>query len=1304
MLRKSIAALAAFFLSAGLLSAQNIVSVNPSTGTANAVIPIYAVSSGQITVPISISYSATGVKTRDVENSAGMSWQLNAGGAINRVVRGLPDDVSQDSSGASRYGWMLSTNTGAAYATSFNPQNDDSTCTKGQTDISNINTYMPFQYDTEPDLFYVNAPGLSMEMVYDRVSGAFHPVNYQDVIISYTQVGGTGKNQYQIASFSITNGNGWVYKFAAPEKVYEKTVNTSGVPNYLTTKYNQYVNGITYYDSWNLVSITDPNGNAVTMTYTTALTRNSTDSVNLYLAGATTKSYQYSVAEAVTPKVLSTMSSTTLNGTNQRLNFGFNTPGPISQTGQAVVTAIFGMGHNWVFNYNAVSYQSHYTRAFLTSFADPGCSTPVYYQFIYNGVNTTNNTTILPDSTSTHVDYWGYYSSTATGSTLQPYVYVNPSTATYPRYLIAASGTAGSAYTFHAGEYSRAVSATDIADGSLSKIIYAQGGSTTLVYEPNDYYDPTVAATVKGGGIRIKQVIDSAGSGTTNRIVRNYTYFTSGGSQSSGVPITLPQFAFTIPYSGSGTGQTLWTDASAQSDYDLSPDDHTILYAWTTLSQLGAGETVYNSTTPGTFWQGSSAPSCSGCSTEWYPTLNYAASYNCPATTGPIANLTYSYPFAPNPNYDFERGLPISVINYTDGGTSKVSETDYTYSRSYSSPSVITAFRSDDGPASIAKFYNKYFIYYGTSELTASATTKVYDNQTYTNAQTSTTNYAYASTYHKLLSSSNTTNSDGSTVTNTYYYVKDYNASSSSNANIQALYELRLANENLPVESYQTVMRSGTNYTTAGSLLYFSASTNGSTTHYLPAQQYRLTQPNGETAFSKFSIASGSPVRDTGYVCVSNFDQYDNTAYPQTVDDNHKRVVSSCLDLLSNKPTAVFKNAHYNEVAWQDFDSQFAPTVTTFTITGSGPFTPVGSHAGKAAGMASGQSITSGTVTKNTSAVNYILSFWMSNTASTQLTFTASSLGTKTYPAASWTYYEYTIPASALGATFTTGFSTNQNISVDDILLYPDVSEAATTTYNDTTLYKICQTNTNGVSAYFANDQWGRMLYARDQDFNITQRNQFLASQNYQNFYKPVIDTPSVIYAGIPARFTNSAPESCFTGGMYYVWNFGDGVKDTTTSSAAVSHTYALAGPYTMTLTVFSPLLGTKVDTLLIGVTNLPYTHVTYTNTCTPGGHIPSLILKVTFTPTGTGTSYTFSTAQLEAGQNIIPAEYNIAIYPEGTEYNSVTNPTGWGSVIYTGATSQCFPYGAGPFNVNYETLTYTESVNFEIQPGSCSP
>jgi len=151
------------------------VSVDPVTGTGNVVIPLYTVGSGQVNVPVSLVYTARGVKPKDVEGSAGMGWNVVAGGQISREVRGIPDDIMKDNGGNSMLGWMVSVMNGAIAG--FHIANNG-VCSNETTDISYINTYFTYTKDTEPDIFYVNAPGLSCQIVWEPYSGVFKPLNY----------------------------------------------------------------------------------------------------------------------------------------------------------------------------------------------------------------------------------------------------------------------------------------------------------------------------------------------------------------------------------------------------------------------------------------------------------------------------------------------------------------------------------------------------------------------------------------------------------------------------------------------------------------------------------------------------------------------------------------------------------------------------------------------------------------------------------------------------------------------------------------------------------------------------------------------------------------------------------------------------------------------------------------------------------------------------------------------------------------------------------------------------------------------
>ena len=68
------------------------VPVSPYTGVPQINVPLTEVQEGELSVPVSLSYHASGNKVEEVATYVGMGWSLNAGGLITRVVRGLPDD------------------------------------------------------------------------------------------------------------------------------------------------------------------------------------------------------------------------------------------------------------------------------------------------------------------------------------------------------------------------------------------------------------------------------------------------------------------------------------------------------------------------------------------------------------------------------------------------------------------------------------------------------------------------------------------------------------------------------------------------------------------------------------------------------------------------------------------------------------------------------------------------------------------------------------------------------------------------------------------------------------------------------------------------------------------------------------------------------------------------------------------------------------------------------------------------------------------------------------------------------------
>jgi YD repeat-containing protein len=71
---------------------QVSVGVGHYTGTQNTSIALGSVSGRELGASASLSYNSFGHRVQDVASSEGLGWNLQAGGMITRVVRGLPDD------------------------------------------------------------------------------------------------------------------------------------------------------------------------------------------------------------------------------------------------------------------------------------------------------------------------------------------------------------------------------------------------------------------------------------------------------------------------------------------------------------------------------------------------------------------------------------------------------------------------------------------------------------------------------------------------------------------------------------------------------------------------------------------------------------------------------------------------------------------------------------------------------------------------------------------------------------------------------------------------------------------------------------------------------------------------------------------------------------------------------------------------------------------------------------------------------------------------------------------------------------
>ncbi|NVK51767.1 MAG: hypothetical protein HWD85_02455, partial [Flavobacteriaceae bacterium] len=205
------------------------IPVNESTGMANISVPLYTYSTPNLSVPISLSYTTSGVKVDQVASWVGLGWNLNAGGAISRTVRGMPDEDAQVREFIS-YTTLngLKTSNPSAYYTHINK-----IAKKDHTDYV-------------PDIYNYNIGGYSGSFYLDANWNAVFIKKESEVKVNQT-----------VNGFTITAPNGVVYTFGTYEESKQQMVCGAGNP------------GPSFYKptSWLLTKIAHPFGDEITFTY-----------------------------------------------------------------------------------------------------------------------------------------------------------------------------------------------------------------------------------------------------------------------------------------------------------------------------------------------------------------------------------------------------------------------------------------------------------------------------------------------------------------------------------------------------------------------------------------------------------------------------------------------------------------------------------------------------------------------------------------------------------------------------------------------------------------------------------------------------------------------------------------------------------------------------------------------------------------------------------------------------------------------------------------------------------------------------
>ena len=191
------------------------------TGSMSYSVPLFQISSGKLSIPISLDYTTNGIKVDAVSGRTGMDWNLKAGGVITRNIMARPDD-------------------GNALVT---PSDWDSSTL---TFYNYVKLAAQLNSNTQPDEFSYSFLGLSGKFYFDY-NGDIREITPSGMKI-------TANSTYDY--FQITGTDGTKYYFSSPEETYSYSLfgdnnalnNSSGGRSawYLTKIKNIYGDSVEY--------------------------------------------------------------------------------------------------------------------------------------------------------------------------------------------------------------------------------------------------------------------------------------------------------------------------------------------------------------------------------------------------------------------------------------------------------------------------------------------------------------------------------------------------------------------------------------------------------------------------------------------------------------------------------------------------------------------------------------------------------------------------------------------------------------------------------------------------------------------------------------------------------------------------------------------------------------------------------------------------------------------------------------------------------------------------------------------------
>ncbi|ANH80035.1 hypothetical protein A8C56_02710 [Niabella ginsenosidivorans] len=457
--------------------------VDVSTGIPQNNVPLYTINTQKLTVPISLSYHAGGIKVDQRASVVGLGWTLNAGGVISQIVKDK-SDIGMFSN-HNEYGFIpdLGQNVldsmlfSAPFGQYYHVVNNN-----GVSDSLGIIVNDRLRnYDNEPDIYYIFAPELNGIISLDN-SKKFVSYGLDTLIVI------KGPRRYEDNTQLILKSKfGTIYTFGkaiSGNNIYIDTTISSTSSNLIprqTDSYNWYLSSIISKDlsdtiRFEYLRMHDEDG----LVTNVVQSQNS----NLIYPGNTVvdfhnKDFTYVSktvnGECFISKIIFKDGHVDFNYISDRLDVyhKLRLSEVAVYNNDATLIQKIKLHNNSYFNRNGCcsldlagiyGAQNIDLKSLkldgLQIFREPS-QTPLQYYFYYDTLNA------LPRVHSGSQDMWGYYNGKS-GGVSQTFFVDN-----YNRPVIV-------------GE-DRTPDPNYMKAGVLNRIVYPTGGYTTYEYEPNQY-------------------------------------------------------------------------------------------------------------------------------------------------------------------------------------------------------------------------------------------------------------------------------------------------------------------------------------------------------------------------------------------------------------------------------------------------------------------------------------------------------------------------------------------------------------------------------------------------------------------------------------------------------------------------------------------------------------------------------------------------------------------------------------------------------------------------------------------------